>query len=114
MPESVAPPPSPSEHAGEDWASAVAALLERLTGEVERRAVRPIETLGRGVVFGLLIAIVAPVVVTMLAVGVVRLLNETIFVGLDWASLFVVGGILAGAGVFLWTKRAPRSARTDS
>lgn len=114
MPDSVAPPPSPSEHTGEDWASGVAALLERLTGEVERRAVRPIETLGRGVVFGLLIAIVAPVVVTMLAVGVVRLLNETIFVGLDWASLFVVGGILAGAGVFLWTKRAPRSARTES
>jgi hypothetical protein len=98
-----------------NWAPDLADTVERLVGTVRERATKPAVHAARGVVFGVLAAILAVVAITLLLVGSTRGLQSLLVLAVDWAtavylSYFIVGGILCLAGLLLLTRRPPPDA----
>ena len=101
-----------------DW-SAQAADAVDLTWSTPSttRLIRPVILGARAVVFGLLVAALATVVmVVLVSVSLVRLLDVYVFGGRVWASylllgrLFTVGGLVAWSPALRPTRRPPPAA----
>lgn len=89
-----------------DWTTQVADAVDNVVEIARERAVEPVESIGRGVVYGLLAAFFFVTAGVLLAVGSFRAL--VVYLPEDvWAAHLVVGGIFVVAGLFLWTKRRP-------
>jgi|HubBroStandDraft_4_1064222.scaffolds.fasta_scaffold1036863_2 hypothetical protein len=104
-PRSAESSPTPSQA---DWPAKVADTIEGVVGNVQDRVVRPIILASRAVVFGIIIATMALVLVVLLCIAVVRLLDVYAFGGRVWASDALLGAILVVAGAFAWSKRGTR------
>jgi len=78
---------------------------------VHDRVVRPLLLAARGVVFGLLMATMASILVVLFSIAVVRLLDVYAFGHRVWASDLVVGGFITLLGFLAWSRR--RSRRTE-
>lgn len=100
------PPSTPP--AGKDWPSQLAGRLESLTSKVEGRTVGALRRAARAIVYGLVAAVVVQIAAVLLSIALVRLFNVYVFAQRDWASLFLVGGILVLFGLLLWALRRPR------
>jgi hypothetical protein len=104
--QGLAAPPTMSE----EWSNKAVDAVDMVVDVVHDKVVRPALIAGRAVVFGVLIAFVALVVLVLLAVGFVRLLDVYAFSGRVWASDALLGTIFAGGGFFLWMKRTKQDA----
>ena len=89
-----------------DWTTEATDLVERTVGMVRDRTVEPARAITRGVVYGLLAALVAMPAVILLLIGAFRGL-ELLEQGEVWAAWVTLGGIFVIAGAFCWTKRNP-------
>lgn len=94
---------------GQDWPADVADQIESVVLGVRDKTVRPLTTVARGLVFGVLVGIMAQVALVFVAIGVVRLLDIYAFPGRIWATYSVVGGIFVLIGSFLWSKRRSKA-----
>jgi hypothetical protein len=94
----------------DEWAAKAADAVESVVDAVHDKVVRPAVVAGRAVVFGVLIAVVGLVVLILLAVGLVRLLDVYAFDGRVWASDALIGALLCGGGLAVWTRRTSRHA----
>jgi len=92
-----------------DWPAQATETVENVVVAVRDKSVRPLTTVARALVFGLVAAAVAQVVLVLSSVGVLRLLDIYLFPRRVWASYTMLGGIFTFAGLFLWTLRRPRS-----
>jgi hypothetical protein len=92
-----------------DWPAQATETVENVVVAVRDKSVRPLTTVARALVFGLVAAAVAQVVLVLSSVGVLRLLDIYLFPRRVWASYTMLGGIFTLAGLFLWTLRRPRS-----
>ena len=88
----------------------MADTIEDVVEAVQDRVVRPLILVGRGIVFGVIIAVMALVLSVVMAIAVVRLLDVYAFGGRVWASDAVLGAILVIGGAYAWTKRVARGA----
>jgi hypothetical protein len=88
-----------------DWPAKVADSIEGVVEAVGDRVVRPLILVGRGIVFGVIIATMALVLGVVLCIAVVRVLDVYAFGGRVWASDAVLGGLLVIGGAYAWTKR---------
>ncbi len=86
------------------------ALSERALGAVDTvvatvndKAVRPAIVAARGIVFGVVIAVVGITVVVLFCVGFIRL--TTIAGHKIWASYIVLGLIFSAVGAILYSRR---------
>lgn len=110
MASPVAPGPSGpasspvSPVSGTDWTVTVADTIESVVGTVRDKTAVPAETAVRGLVYGILIAVVAVTAMVLLTTGVVRLLEIWLRI---WAVYAIVGGLFTASGLFLWRKRRP-------
>lgn len=87
-----------------EWSAQVVDTVDGVVEVVRDKAVRPVQTLGRAIVYGLLAAFFFVTAFTLLAVGSFRAL--VVYLPEDvWAAHLIVGGILTLGGLFLWTKR---------
>jgi hypothetical protein len=93
-----------------EWPAKVADTIEDVVEAVHDRLVRPLTLVARGVVFGIIIAVMAIVLSVLAAIAFVRLLDVYAFGGRVWASDALLGTVLVLAGGFAWTKRRARSA----
>ncbi|HEY5026178.1 MAG TPA: hypothetical protein VII76_14480 [Acidimicrobiales bacterium] len=93
-----------------DWPAKVADTIEDVVEAVQDRVVRPLILVARGLVFGIIVAVMALVVSVVMAIAVVRLLDVYAFGGRVWASDAVLGGLLVIGGAFAWSKRSARGA----
>ncbi|HLN16368.1 MAG TPA: hypothetical protein VK277_06380 [Acidimicrobiales bacterium] len=93
-----------------DWPVRAADAVDRVVDTIRDRAVRPVLVGARAVVFGLLLAVVAVVLIVVGSVGFIRLLDVYLWPGKVWASYFVLGFIFVAVGAFFWTKRSGRPA----
>ena len=94
-----------------NWAADLADTVERVVGAVRDKTTKPLVTVARALVYGLLAAIIGIAAVVLLIVMLTRLLQEV----LDWIeirrsaavyiSYLAVGGIFSLAGLFLLRKR---------
>jgi hypothetical protein len=93
-----------------NWAGDLADTVERVVSQVRDRATKPAVHVARGIVFGLLIALLAIVAVTLLLIGATRGLQVLLALGLSqgravYISYAIVGGILCIAGALFLRKR---------
>jgi hypothetical protein len=94
----------------EEWSGRALDLIDQGLDVVHDRVLRPALLLGRSVVFGVVIAVVAVVIVILLAVAVVRLLDVYAFGDRVWASDALFGTVLCSGGFGIWSRRSRRPA----
>ena len=87
-----------------DWSIEAADAIDRAVSTVRDRTVTPARTITRGVVYGLLAALVAFPARILAAIGGFRGL-VLIYQGEVWAAWLTLGGICLLAGGFCWAKR---------
>ncbi|HLX89590.1 MAG TPA: hypothetical protein VKR22_14190 [Acidimicrobiales bacterium] len=96
--------------AGGDWPARAADMVEDVVAAVHDRVVRPLLLAGRAAVFGIVIAAMTLVLGVLLAIAVVRLLDNYAFGHRVWASDALVGGVITVIGLAAWSLRRPRGA----
>jgi hypothetical protein len=81
--------------------------IDTVVATVNDKAVRPAIVAARGIVFGIIIAIVGLLVAILLGVGFVRLLTAyTVpFDHKVWITYLVLGSLLCVGGAFLYARR---------
>ena len=92
-----------------DWPAQATETVENVVVAVRDKSVKPLTTLARGLVYGLVAGAVVVVVICLSSVGVLRLLDIYLFPGRIWASYTMLGGIFTLMGLLLWTFRRSRS-----
>lgn len=98
-----------------DFADALSAraldTIDTVVATVNDKAVRPAIVAARGIVFGIIIAVVGLVVLLLLGVGVVRLLTDDVFHQHVWITYLALGGLFCAVGAFAYSRRgaAPRA-----
>jgi hypothetical protein len=77
--------------------------IDTVVATVNDRAIRPAIVAARGIVFGIIIAVVGIAVVVLFCVGFIRL--TTIAGHRIWASYIVLGLIFSTVGAVLYSRR---------
>jgi hypothetical protein len=96
-----------------NWAPDLADQITEFVGNVRDKTTNNAIKAARGIVFGLLAAILGTVALVLLLVLATRGLQALLDLAVSWGravyiSYFVVGGIFTLGGLFLMTKRATR------
>ncbi len=92
-------------HLRSDLAGRAVDVVELVASSVHDSVIRPTLVAVRAVVFGLIAAVAATVVITAFAVGLVRLLDVYAFGGRVWASDALLAFVLTVAGAGAWSRR---------
>jgi hypothetical protein len=77
--------------------------IDSVVATVNDKAVRPAIVAARGIVFGVIIAVVGITVVIMFAIGFIRI--TTIAGHRIWASYLILGLIFSAIGAVLYSRR---------
>ena len=101
----MAGPVEPSSRT--DWPAVAADRVESVVGSIRDKTVRPLTVAVRGVVYGLLVAVLGSAVIVLLAIAAVRFVDVYLPSGV-WAADLLVGMFFTLAGLLLWTKRRKR------
>jgi len=93
-----------------NWAADLADTVERVVGGVRDKTTKPLVTVTRGVVYGLLAGIVGIAAVTLLIVMLTRGIQGALDLAFQhstsiYLSYLIVGGIFSLAGLFVLSKR---------
>jgi len=98
----------------DDWAAQAASTIERTIDGVRDKAVVPVQTVARALVYGTVAAIVGGIALVMGTIGSFRLL--TVYLGNVpgiangvWAADLLMGALFTIAGLAVWSRRHPRS-----
>jgi hypothetical protein len=92
--------PRTPARAGDDWAVQTADTIEKLVETVRSNTSDRLISVTRGIVFGLLAAILAITALVIFSIIVVRVL--VILLGSAWAAYLLLGGLFTLGGLFLW------------
>lgn len=93
-----------------DWPKDAADTIERVVGTLRAKTTKPVVTVARGVVYGLLAVFIGAFALIALLIILFRLVQMLWAVPFDhdtsvWLSYVTVGGIFSIIGVFLMTRR---------
>ena len=77
--------------------------IDTVVATVNDKAVRPAIVAARGIVFGVVIAVVGVTIIIMFCIGFIRL--TTIAGHRIWASYLVLGLIFSAVGAILYSRR---------
>jgi hypothetical protein len=105
-----APGPGSSTLSEAEWPAKVADTIEEVVGAVHDRVVRPLTLVARGLVFGIIISVMALLLCVLMVIAIIRLLDVYAFGGRVWASDALLGVLLVAGGAYTWTKRGTRGA----
>lgn len=107
--------PDPQPAPGADWPVQATDMIVKVVGQVRDKTTGPALTVARGVVYGLLAALLGGSIAVLLAIAAVRGLDEAIEAIVDsretWAAHAIVGLVFTLVGLLLWSKRRPRDRR---
>jgi hypothetical protein len=96
--------------ANSEWPATVAKGVDDVVSAIQDKAIRPILLAVRYVVYGVLILTMALLLMLFASIALIRVLDNYAFGHRVWASYALVGAILAGGGLFAWSKRSPRGS----
>jgi hypothetical protein len=93
-----------------NWAADLADTIDRYVGKVRTTVTERAVLAVRAVVFGIVIAIAAPVTFALLLILGTKLVQRIVAIATDhdssiWASYMIIGGLLVLAGSFMMRKR---------
>lgn len=95
--------------AASDWTVKAADTIDAVVGVVHEKAVVPVTTIARWLVYGVLAAIVGTMALVLTAITLVRVLDVYTGDGNVWIAHLITGGIFTLLGLFAWSKRSPRN-----
>jgi hypothetical protein len=99
--------------ATKEWPDQVADRIESLVGTVRDKTTVPVTTAARGLVFGLVAAILAVAALLLMTIAVVRVLDVYLpfhpVARRVWVVDAAASAIFLGGGAFLWRKRRPKT-----
>ncbi len=84
--------------------------VQLVVDTIHDKALRPAILATRAVVFGLLVAALATVLVVLGSIAALRLFDVYVFGHRVWLSYVVIGGALTLAGLAVWSRRTARSS----
>jgi hypothetical protein len=87
-----------------EWPARAADAIVNVVGSVRDRTTGPITTVARGVVFGLLAAVLGLAVGVLVVIAAIRLLDQVLPSGV-WVAYLVLGGVFLLAGALVFRKR---------
>ncbi|NOX29095.1 MAG: hypothetical protein GXP35_03445 [Actinobacteria bacterium] len=87
-----------------DWSVEATDKFVSLIDSVKIKTTGPALKVVRALVYGLVIAVMATMLLVLLTASLVRFVNAYL-PGTVWSTYFLLGSIFAIAGLFLWTKR---------
>jgi ABC-type nickel/cobalt efflux system permease component RcnA len=103
--------PDPQPAPGADWPAQATDMIVKVVGQVRDKTTGPALTAARGVVYGLLAALLGGTIAVLFAIAAVRGLDEAIEAVVDsretWAAHAIVGLVFTLVGLLLWSKRRP-------
>jgi hypothetical protein len=101
---------APAAPVAGDWPAQAADTIVRVVGQVRDKTAGPAITAARGVVYGVLAALLGVTCAVLLAIMLVRLLdNYLVGENNTWLAHLLVGGLFSVAGLFLlFVKTKPR------
>ncbi len=85
-------------------------VVQLVVDTIHDKAVRPAVLAARAVVFGLLVAALATVLVAVGSIALLRIFDAYVFGHRVWLSYVVLGGASTIAGLAVWTRRSPRAS----
>ena len=93
-----------------NWAADLADTIDRYVGKVRTTVTERAVLAVRAVVFGIVIAIAAPVMFALLLILGTKLMERIVTIGTDpdssiWISYMIIGGLLVLGGSFMMRKR---------
>jgi hypothetical protein len=100
---------APTSAEADDWQGKVVDTIEGVVGSVHDTVVRPLTIVARGLVFGIIIAVMGLVLAVLAFAALVRLLDVYAFRGRVWATDAVIGAVLVALGAFAWSRRTSRA-----
>ena len=86
-----------------DWTTDAVDNIERVVTTVRDKTVIPAQNVTRAIVFGLLADSSSSPPLTIVSIGLFRLVDVYVPAGV-WASYLIFGGIFVAAGTFCWTE----------
>jgi hypothetical protein len=87
-----------------DWPVQAADTIEQVVSTVRDRAVAPVLTAARAVVYAFVGVTLILMAALLLIIGVIRLLDNYL-PGEVWVVYFLLGGLFVIAGLILWTQK---------
>jgi hypothetical protein len=90
-----------------DWPAQAADTIVRVVGQVRDATTGKVETAARGIVYGLLAAILGGVIAVLAAIAAVRALDAYLPQEV-WAAHLLVGVLFTLGGMLLYRKRHPK------
>lgn len=88
--------------------------VQLVVDTIHDKAIRPAILATRAVVFGLVVAALATLLLVLGSIAVLRLLDVYAFGHRVWLSYVVLGGVLTLTGLAVWTRRTARSTAASS
>lgn len=92
----------------EDWPSTATTTLVDVVSSARARMLGPAISVSRGIVYGIVVAIVGLVLAVVFVIGLARLIDNYLPAEM-WATHLILGGAFTLAGLALWSRR-PRGA----
>jgi hypothetical protein len=97
----------------DQWTAKALDTIDTVVATVNDKAVRPAVVAARGVVFGIIIGVVALATLVFLVVGVMRLMVVYIPGHHVWVPYLALGAVFCALGTFLYSKRGPAASSHD-
>lgn len=89
--------------------SAVLTYVDRAVETVQDKAIIPVVTAARAAVFGIIVATMSVIALTLFAIALVRILD--VYLPYEvWAAYAAAGGLFVIIGLLLWRKRKPKES----
>jgi hypothetical protein len=82
----------------------VADTIETVVGSVRDKTAVPLETIARGLVYGIVLGTMGVTALVLVTILLVRVLDYAMPI---WAAYLLLGAIFTLGGMLLWRKRRP-------
>src|SRR4051794_10901024 len=100
---SAAPAPASAQGTtSADWTVQVADTIESVVGNVRDKTAVPLETVARGLVYGIVLGTMGITALVLFTILLIRVLDYAMPI---WAAYLLLGAIFTVLGMFLWRKR---------
>jgi hypothetical protein len=86
-----------------DLAKRVTHLVESVVEAIRDRSLRPVLSVIRWLIIGVVVGLVAAVALVVIVIGLFRLFDHDVFAGRAWATDLLFGGIFVAAGMFIFS-----------
>jgi hypothetical protein len=93
-----------------DWAGDILSHVDKIVDGVQDKAVVPLVTIARAIVFGIIIAVMVCASAVLLSLTIVRAMDNYVSNGRVWISYLIVGGLFLVVGLLLWALRKTKEA----